>query len=134
MRFDDPTIYNPYGWRLAELARSDANEERHRRLVEDMVVWEATEAAHGFRHVTIIHGDPDDLASSRRLSAFYDALRDMTVRLPWVRVRGTADYVTVTVGGPDADQSLAEILAIAGEADPGGWQITASAFPVLATR
>lgn len=133
MRFDDPSIYNPFGWRLAELAASDRNGEQRGRLVEDMVVWEATEAAHGYRHVTIVHGDPDDPASSRRLSAFYDALRDMTRPLAWVRVRGTADYVTVTVGGPDADQSIAEVLAIASGADPGGWEITPTAFPTSVT-
>lgn len=132
-RLDDPAIYDPYGWRLAELDDPTTNGDRRRRLLDDLVVWEATEVAHGYRHVTIVHGDPDDLASSRHLSAFYDTLRALTCRMEWVRVRGRADYVTVTVGGPDADERIAELASTAAQADPGGWEITRTAFPPLAT-
>jgi hypothetical protein len=132
-RLDDPTIYNPYCWRLAELTDRTPDDDRRRRLLDELVVWEATELAHGYRHVTIVHGDPNDLAPSRRLSAFYNTLRLLTGRLDWVRVRGSADYVTVTVRGPHADERIAELAAAAAQADPGGWEITPTAFPPSAT-
>ena len=130
-RFDTPTIYNPYGWRLAELADPTTEPVRRRRLVDELVVWEAEELAHGYRHVTIVHGDPNDVGAARDLAEFYDAVGVLAARAGWTRVRGGVDFVTVTVGGGDADERIAEFAAAAHAANPGGWQITATVFGSL---
>jgi hypothetical protein len=49
----------------------------------------------------------------------------------WVRVRGNAEYVTVTVGGTVADERIALFEAAAACADPGDWTIVATAVPPL---
>jgi hypothetical protein len=128
-RIDDATIYNPYGWRLADLDDPTTSPERRRELLDDLVVWEAEELAHGFRHVTIVHGDPDDLDASRHLSEFYDTIRVLAEDTGWVRVRGSLEYVTLTVGGVDADDRLEAFAAAARSADRGEWEITAAAYP-----
>ena len=132
-RIDDPTLYNPYGWRLAELEDPVTNPERRRELTEDLTVWEAEEVAHGRRHLTIVHGDPRELDASRHLSGFYDILRTLASEADWVRVRGSVRYVTITVAGAAADKRLAEFAAAALDANPGDWEITPSAYPRIPT-
>lgn len=126
-RLDGPTVYNPFGWRLAELA-TGPDADRRQRLREELIVWEAYEVAHGYRHLTIEHGDPETVEASRRLSAFYDQLAALVARAAWRRVRGTADYVTVTVAGADADAVIERILAVA-SATEEHWTVTPMAVP-----
>ena len=130
-RIDDPTIYNPYGWRLADLAAPTTSPQRRRALLDDLLVCEAEELAHGLRHLTIVHGDPDDLTASRHLAALYDTLRVLASGAEWVRVRGTVDRVTITLGGADAQDRIGELIAAAQAANPGHWTIapTASLAP-----
>lgn len=130
LRIDDGTMYNPFGPRLAELADPSVDDGRRLRLAEELVVWEAEELAHGYRHVTVAHGDPDDPAGCRRLSDFYDEVRAVVSRLEHVRVRGTAEFVTVTVQGDDADAAVAELSAVAAGFAGGEWAITGSAYPL----
>jgi hypothetical protein len=129
VRIDDPTIYNPFGWRLADLADPATSLLRRRQLIEDLIAWEAEELAHGYRHLTIVHGDPRDLDASRHLSAFSDILGTVAARAGWVRARGTADYVTITVHGPQADEQISEFAAVAYESSREDWTITPSAYP-----
>lgn len=130
-RIDDPTIYNPFGWRLADLADPATSPQRRDTLLEELLVWEAEEAAHGYRHLTVVHGDPLEVGASRHLSGFYDTLRDLADRGGWARVRGTFTYVTVTVRGDDADERIDEFAAAAGSANPGTWTVTPAAFPPI---
>lgn len=128
-RIDDPTIYDPYGWRLAETADPATPVDRRDQLRDELVAWEAEELAHGYRHLTIVHGDPETLEASRLVSTFYDRLRAFAARVPRVRVRGTVDYVTVTVRGAEADDEVTVLTAIAMELNPGDWTITQTACP-----
>jgi hypothetical protein len=96
-----------------------------------MLALEATELAHGRRHLTIVHGDPNAVATSRSLSEFYEELRRLAAGCEWIRVRGNAEYVTVTVGGAGADERIALFEAAAAFANPGDWTIVASAVPPL---
>lgn len=132
-RIDDPTIYDPFWCRLADLADSTITAERRRALIEDLMVCEAEEVAHGHRHLTVVHGCPDNLRDSRYLDTFYDGLRVLAAEAGWVRVRGTADYVTVTVRGDDADSRIDAFAAAAQVTNPGDWEIVSSAYPPLAT-
>jgi hypothetical protein len=132
-RIDDPTIRNPFGWRLADLAEPVCDDTRHVRLTEELLVCEAEELAHGHRHLSVFHGDPTDLASSRRLSGFYDTLARLAGGCDWVRVRGDVGYVTVTVRGVDANEQLTRFADAAQKANPGDWRIAATAIPPGAT-
>ena len=131
-RIDDPTIYNPYGWRHADLADTTTSPQRRRALLDELLVCEAEELAHGLRHLTIVHGDPQGIADSRHLSTFYDTLRVLASSAEWVRVRGTVDRVTITIGGHAAQDRVDELVAAAHAADPGYWAIAQTAS--LATR
>ena len=131
MRIDDPTSYNPFGWRLAEIADATTDDARRRELAESLMICEAEELVLGRRHVTIVHGDPDTLADNRHLTEFYDTVAGLASAAEWARVRGAVDYVTVTFGGSDAERMISLVAAAADRANPGWWTITESAYPEI---
>ena len=126
MRIDDLNEFDPFA--VGSDAISSETTVKHALSTYER---EAIELAHGRRHLTIVHGDPVDVAASRQLSEFYEQLRRLAAGCEWVRVRGNAEYVTVTVGGGDADEQVALFEAAAAFADPGDWAIVASARPPL---
>lgn len=128
-RIDDAAFYNPFGWRLAELAEPVTGPHRRSELIEELMAWEAEELAHGYRHLTIEHRDPDKLDASRLLSALYDRMGALADRSPWARIRGAVDYVTVTVHGLEADDAIGSFMAIAEQLNAGGWTVAPTACP-----
>lgn len=124
-RIDDGLACNPFGWRLAR-GHGDASVGADQGLI----LAEATELAHGYRHLTIVHGDPHTVAESRALDLFYETLRVLAAELVWVRVRGDAEFVTVTTRGETATEQLRVFETAAALADPGSWSIAWSAVPV----
>ena len=130
MRMDELDEVDPFG--LSNQTHPGPSGGLHRHGAAGAVLLsEAIELAHGRRHLTIVHGDPQDIAASRHLSEFYEQLRRLAAGCEWVRVRGNAEYVTVTVGGAGADERIALFEAAAAFADPGHWTIVASAVPPL---
>lgn len=130
MRIDDQNEVDPF--RVSRRAFLDRCGKRAGvEITGDSLLREAIELAHGRRHLTIAHGDPADVASSRHLSEFYEELRRLAADCEWARVRGNADYVTVTVGGAFAEEQIALFEAAAAFANPGEWTIVASAVPPL---
>ncbi len=117
--------------RVGPGAVSIANPEQLERIRQGFLIAEAIEVAHGRRHLTVVHGDPSEVAASRQLAEFYEELRRLAAGCEWVRVRGTAEYVTVTVGGAFAEEQIALFEAAAAFANPGDWTIVASAVPPL---
>ncbi len=128
MRIDDQNEADPFGVDRAVVRQRHAQGPGIRG---HLLLCEAIELAHGRRHLTIVHGDPPDVATSRQLSEFYEELRRLAAGCEWVRVRGNAEYVTVTVGGAGADERIALFEAAAAFANPGDWTIVASAVPPL---
>lgn len=126
MRIDDVNEIDPFDARRGAVFGG-----RSEGIGHELLVREAVELACGRRHLTIVHGDPQDVAASRRLSGFYEELRSLAAECEWVRARGNAEYVTVTVGGAGADEQIALFEAAAAFADPGDWTIVASAVPPL---
>lgn len=123
------TTHDPFGGLLADVADPATDPLRRLALSEQLLVAEAEELAHGWRHLTVVHGDPTDLAASRQLSAFYDTLPQLDACGP-VRICGNIiGYVTITVGGSYADERIAALAAAARVADPGDWTIVAAAYP-----
>lgn len=130
MRIDDQNEIDPFGAsRGAFLGR--CGERAGIEITCDSLLREAIELAYGRRHLTVVHGDPGDVAASRQLCEFYEELRRLTAGCEWVRVRGNAEYVTVTVGGALAEEQIALFEAAAAFANPGDWTIVASAVPPL---
>lgn len=127
-RLQSSESHDSFGWRIAACLRSTACELE---AWSELGVLEAEELVHGRRHVTIVHGDPAEIAASRHLSGFYEELRRLSAGCEWVRVRGNAEYVTVTVGGAVADEQIALFEAAAAFANPGDWTIVATAVPPL---
>lgn len=128
-RIDDITVYNPFGWRIAALADPRCGSARRRELAEELRAWEVEELAHGYRHLTIEHGDPDQFGASRLLTTLYERVRVRATLADGARVRGTVGYVTVTVHGPAADDVIGDLTAVAEELNPGNWTITPTACP-----
>lgn len=126
MRIDDWNEVDPFGARCGAVGRG-----RFTVSGCDILIREAVELAHGRRHLTILHGDPSDIAASRYLSEFYEEMRRLAAGCEWVRVRGNAEYVTVTVGGLAADERIALFEAAAAFANPGDWTIVSTAAPPL---
>jgi hypothetical protein len=124
--------YDPFGWRHAELADPATDPARRAELLNGLATNEAEEITRGRRHVTIIHGDPIDLAASDHLDAFYATARALADRAEWSRLAGGIDYLTVTVSGAGRDRLLHQLAAAAHEANPGGWQVVDSPCPVIA--
>jgi hypothetical protein len=83
----------------------------------------------GRRHLTIVHGAPASIVEAEVLDAFYDSVFAHVASSDWSRVRGTEDFVTVTVGGADADEILLDLVEIAHRANPGAWQLIDRPFP-----
>lgn len=128
MNTTSSTTYNPFGWRLAEIADPRTDTLRRADLIESLIVIEAEELVLGRRHLTIVHGRPRTLPDSEILDELYDTVFEIAGAAEWSRVRGTEDYVTVTVAGPQADELLLDIAEIAHRANPG-WQVIERPFP-----
>ncbi len=129
MRIDDQSEADPFGAQHGACRGPRLQDATAVSL--ELMMREAIELAHGRRHLTIVHGDPHDVAASRQLSEFYEELRRLATGCEWVRVRGNAEYVTVTVGGAFAEEEIALFEAAAALANPGDWKIVASAVPPL---
>lgn len=130
MRIDDQNEADPFGAQQTVFLQH-CGERTGPDICSNSLLREAIELAHGRRHLTIVHGDPDEVAASRYLSLFYEELRQLAAGCEWVRVRGNAEYVTVTVGGALAEEQVALFEAAAAFANPGEWTIVASAVPPL---
>ena len=128
MRIDDQSEADPFGAHRAVFLQSCGESSD---ISSHLLLSEAIELVHGRRHLTVVHGDPNEVAASRQLSEYYEELRRLAAGCEWVRVRGNAEYVTVTVGGAFADEQIALFEVAAAFANPGDWTIVASAVPPL---
>lgn len=126
-----PTTYNPFGWRLAEIADPRTEDLRRQDLIESLIVAEAEELALGRRHLTVFHGSPETLVESETLDAFYDEVFAVAEAAGWSRVRGTEEFVTVTLGGAGADERLLDVVELVHRANPGGWKVMERPFPLV---
>lgn len=123
------SIYDPFTWRINELEAlgSDGDPEQRERLLQGLLVAEAEEAAMGRHHLTIVHGDPTDLAESELVDAFYDAVAELAAEADWCRLGGTATHLTVTLAGCGSKERLADVVLLAERANPGHWHILETA-------
>ncbi|HRE03481.1 MAG TPA: hypothetical protein PLV68_19445 [Ilumatobacteraceae bacterium] len=123
------STYDPFGWRLQELADPDINPARRAELLDDLLVAEAEELAAGRRHLTIVHGEPTDLADVEDLNEFYDTVSAIVENAEWFRLAGGKDYVTVTVAGARGDECLALAADAAHHRSTARWLIAEAPHP-----
>jgi hypothetical protein len=125
--------HDPFGWRLQELADPNLNPLRRTELLDDLLVAEAEELVAGRRHLTIVHGEPTDIAEAEALNDFYDTVRETVGEADWSRLAGGPEYLTVTVAGTSRDEWLVRITDIARDRATAGWQIMESPQVPIAT-
>lgn len=109
--------YDPFGWRLAELADPDINPLRRAELLDDLVAAEAEELAMGRQHLTIVHGEPTDIAMAEALSGFYAEIESIARTAGWSRLAGGTDYLTVTIAGAGRDEMLSSVVEVGHRSD-----------------
>lgn len=107
--------FDPYTWRVAELSLP-IDPDRRARLLDGLLVAEAEELAHGRRHLTLIHGLPDDAEAGEVLDDFYDAVLDIADAAEWSRVQRMPEWLTIAVAGAWRDDVLTAIEVLATEA------------------
>lgn len=117
------STYDPFGWRLEELADPDFNPFRRAELLDGLLVAEAEELAAGRRHLTIVHGEPADAAEAEELNDFYDEIEHVLVEAEWGRLAGGPDYLTVTIAGDCRDDLLARITDIVRRVSDWSWGV-----------
>lgn len=116
------STYDPFGWRLEELAGPGLDPLRRAALLDELLIAEAEELAMGRRHLTIVHGEPTDVAEVEDLNEFYDIVDGIVDEAEWSRLAGGARYLTVSVGGQAAVTSLALVVE-ASRLASGRWTI-----------
>lgn len=121
--------YDPFEWRHAELTDPSTNPLRRSELIDALIVWEAEEIAVGRRHLTIVHGEPTDIAASVHLDAFYDTARAIADQAQWSRLAGGIEYLTVTLAGTERDRIHQQLAEMAHQASPG-WRVLDAPFPI----
>lgn len=115
--------YDPFGWRLAELAEPDINPLRRAELLDDLVAVEAEELAMGRRHLTIFHGEPTAIAGAEALNELYWEVESIARAAEWSRLAGGTDYLTVTVAGLGRDELLDSVAEIGHRRHDLGWTV-----------
>lgn len=116
--------YDPFGWRLDELADPHINPLRRDELLEGLLLAEAEELAVGRRHLTIIHGEPTDIAEAEALNGFYDTVGEIVATAEWSRLTGGTSHLTVTVAGSSRDDDVGLVVDAARTIGAAGWRIT----------
>jgi hypothetical protein len=122
--------YDPFGWRIAELADPELNPLRRTELLDDLVAAEAEELAEGRRHLTIVHGEPTDIVAAEALDDFYDAVAAIARTAEWSRLSGGTDYLTITLAGPRRDEMLATMAELGHRSAPDHWHLLATPSPM----
>jgi hypothetical protein len=123
------STYDPFGWRLEDLADPDLNPLRRAELLDELLIAEAEELATGRRHLTIVHGEPADLAEVEDLNDFYDAVSEIVEDAEWSRLAGGATHLTVAVAGRGRDEVLTRVLDRAARESSGVWRLVDAPTP-----
>jgi hypothetical protein len=108
------------------LGRSAMSLDEARALLAQMqanaLVDEAEQSAHGVRHLTVEHGDPESADDEQRLHMLWQWAHDNRERAR-ISTRGSNDTTTWFIDGPAAEHLVAEIEALTHRLNPGWWRI-----------
>lgn len=126
--------YDPFGWRLQELADPDLNALRRAELLDEFLVAEAEELAAGRRHLTIVHSEPTDVAEAEELNDFYDTVEELVDEAEWSRLSGGRNFLTVTVAGAGREEWLARIADLVPDRASERWLTVETAPRVVTVR
>jgi hypothetical protein len=121
-------IHDPFSFLLTEIHAHDAGRRdwlpADRELgLRVLLVEEAQEIAWGLRHLSVVHGPIVDDVDGEMLDDLVCALLDL-VDSGWYRFGGIPDHhFTLTVGGPHADDLVADAIEAIVAIRPPNWRI-----------
>lgn len=128
------STYDPFGWRLEELADPGLNPFRRAELLDGLLVAEAEEIAAGRRHLTIVHGEPTDPAEAEDLNDFYDEVEEIVDEAEWGRLAGGVDFLTVTIAGAYRNDLIAHVTDVARCRSEDRWLLVEAPRVAIAAR
>jgi hypothetical protein len=99
------------------------------RRIHSLLEDEAQELAWGLRHLTIVHGQPRDLADEDLIGELHEDLHELLAAAEWTRLSGLADYLTISVAGDLVDHWIDLATQFATRRNPGHWHILDTARP-----
>jgi hypothetical protein len=111
-------LRDPFAYLLQELHDRDAGRRppwapgQRQQLLDDLLVIEALELAHGKRHVSIAFDNPDDPLVDAQCDELVDVLADALEPVKDLRISRGEGRLTVTVGGPEASEWIRRAEAI----------------------
>jgi hypothetical protein len=103
-------LRDPYAYLLQELNDRDTGRRppwapgQRQQLLDDLLVIEALELAHGKRHVSVVFDNPADPLADAQCDELVDVLADALESIKDLRISRGEGRLTVTVGGPDASE------------------------------
>lgn len=123
---------DPFAFLLQELRDRDASVEpwapgQRRQLLDDLLVIEALELAHGRRHLSVVFGEVTDLVEAEQIDELLTVLPDELAAGDGLRIGGSHQHVTVTVEGADADAWIARATQIVERYRWPRWRIVETA-------
>jgi hypothetical protein len=111
-------LRDPFAYLLQELHDRDAGRRpawapgQREQLLDDLLLIEALELAHGKRHVSVVVGDANDPITDAQCDELVDVLAETLEAADEMRISRGAARVTVTVGGPDASEWIGRVEEI----------------------
>ena len=131
-------IYDPFSYLLNEIRAHDAglrdwSPGQREHYLAELQADEAQELAWGRRHLTVVHGPVTDDSAAAQVDELIANLDQFGCYAHWTRLGGVPNHqLTLTVGGPDADQLIEAAAEVVRQLNPGHWWITATAYLVPA--
>jgi hypothetical protein len=102
-------LRDPFAYLLQELHDRDAGRRppwapgQRQQLLDDLLLIEALELAHGKRHLSVVFENPGDPVVAQHLDDIMASLTRAMSSAEGLRVAAADGRLTVTVSGPGAD-------------------------------
>jgi hypothetical protein len=122
-------LRDPFAYLLQELHDRDAGRRppwapgQRQQLLDDLLLAEALELAHGKRHLSFVLDNPDDPVALDLMDQILADLVEAFDAADEVRITSTDRRVTVTVGGPHADDWIAQAEQIIERRGQPNWHL-----------
>jgi hypothetical protein len=122
-------LRDPYAYLLQELNDRDSGRRppwapgQRQQLLDDLLLVEALEVAHGRRHLSFVVDNHEDPVALDLMDQIVEALTEALAAADDVRITSTDRRVTVTVGGPRASEWIGHAEQIIDRQRPPGWRM-----------
>jgi hypothetical protein len=125
-------LRDPYAYLLQELHDRDSGDRppwapgQRQQLLDDLLVIEALELAHGKRHLSVVFDDPADPIVDDEVHELLAALTDALFLADDLRLTHAPGRVTVTVAGARASEWIARAEEIPERHERLSWRLVES--------